>query len=180
MMQRGETFSASFGFGAMMQIMSFLGGLVLGHLIDRVGRSRGLIASWWAIGGLAVLMLAAFNTHLVNVTAVALAGFCIIGAQFVLNNFTAASYETSARATAVGMELSIARVGAILGPLVAGTLHQVYQSPTPMFVSIGISAITAGAIILFAKAPPVENTAAASASVTVPPGAAVAALPDQG
>src|SRR5207244_3503413 len=76
MMQRGETFSASFGFGAMMQIMSFLGGLVLGHLIDRLGRSRGLIASWWAIGGLAVLMLAAFNTHLVNVTAVALAGFC--------------------------------------------------------------------------------------------------------
>ena len=167
MMQRGETFSASFGFGAMMQIMSFLGGLVLGHLIDRIGRSRGLIASWWAIGGFAVLMLAAFNTHLVNLTAVALAGFCIIGAQFVLNNFTAASYETSARATAVGMELSIARVGAILGPLVAGTLHQIYQSPTPMFVSIGFAAITAGAIILFAKAPPVEKTDAATRAATL-------------
>ncbi|MBI5320564.1 MFS transporter [Bradyrhizobium sp.] len=175
MMQRGETFSASFGFGAMMQVMSFLGGLALGHLIDRFGRSRGLIASWWAVGGSSVLMLAAFNTHLVNVTAVALAGFCIIGAQFVLNNFTAASYETSARATAVGMELSIARVGAILGPLVAGTLHQIYQSPTPMFVSIGFSAIAAGAVILFAKAPPVESAVAAPASVAVPPGAAVAA-----
>src|SRR5207244_10471313 len=72
MMQRGETFSASFGFGAMMQIMSFLGGLVLGHLIDRLVRTRALISSLWAIGGLAVLMLAAFNTTIGNVAAVAL------------------------------------------------------------------------------------------------------------
>jgi len=168
MMQRGESFSASFGFGAVMQIMSFLGGLVLGHLIDKAGRSRGLLGLWWAIGGLAVLALVAFNTHAVNVTAVALAGFCIIGAQFVLNNFTATSYETGVRATAVGMELAIARVGAILGPLVAGTLQQVYQSPTPMFVSIGVSAIAAGAIIFFAQRPAAEQAGAADATAAMP------------
>ncbi|MCP3471533.1 MFS transporter [Bradyrhizobium sp. CCGUVB1N3] len=158
MMQRGETFSASFGFGAIMQIMSFLGGLALGSLIDRAGRSRSLIALWWAVGGVAVLALVAFNTHAVNIAAVALSGFCIIGAQFVLNNFTAVSYETSVRATAVGMELAVARVGAILGPVVAGALQQVYQSPVPMFVSIGISAIAAGAIILFARRPLAEQS----------------------
>jgi MFS family permease len=153
MMQRGETFAASFGFGALMQIMSFVGGLVLGHLVDRTGHGRGLIAIWWAIGGVAVLSLVMLNDHIVNITSVAAAGFCIIGAQFVLNNFTAASYETGVRATAVGMELGVARVGAILGPFVAGTLQQAYQSPTPMFLSIGISAIAAGAIILLAKRP---------------------------
>src|ERR1700722_3858135 len=168
MMQRGETFSASFGFGAVMQVMSFLGALVLGHLIDRRGKSRGLLAVWWATGGLAVLALVAFNSHLVNVTAVAVAGFCIIGAQFVLNNFTAASYETGARATAVGMELAIARVGAILGPLVAGTLQQIYQSPAPMFVSIGLSAIAAGAIILLAERPSVEQVNAAGETAVLP------------
>jgi len=157
MMQRGETFSASFGFGAVMQIMSFLGALVLGHQIDRLGKSRGLLALWWAIGGLAVLALVAFNSHIVNLTAVALSGFCIIGAQFVLNNFTAASYETGVRATAVGVELAIGRVGAILGPLVAGTLQQIYQSPVPMFVSIGLAAIAAGAIILLAERPSLEH-----------------------
>jgi MFS family permease len=168
MMQRGETFSASFGFGAVMQFMSFLGALVLGHLIDRLGKSRGLLAVWWATGGLAVLALVAFNAHLVNVTAVAVAGFCIIGAQFVLNNFTAASYETGARATAVGMELAIARVGAILGPLVAGTLQQIYQSPAPMFVSIGLSAIAAGAIILLAERPSVEQANAVGETAALP------------
>jgi AAHS family 4-hydroxybenzoate transporter-like MFS transporter len=153
MMQRGETFAASFGFGPLMQIMSFVGGLVLGHLVDRTGYSRGLIATWWAIGGVAVLSLVVLNDHIVNITSVAAAGFCIIGAQFVLNNFTAASYETGVRATAVGMELGVARVGAILGPFVAGALQQIYQSPTPMFLSIGISAIAAGGIILLARQP---------------------------
>ena len=168
MMQRGETFSASFGFGAVMQIMSFLGALVLGHLIDRFGKSRGLLAVWWAIGGLAVLTLVAFNSHIVNVTAVAVAGCCILGAQFVLNNFTAASYQTGVRATAVGMELAIGRVGAVLGPLVAGTLQQIYQSPVPMFVSIGLSAISAGAIILLAQRPLAEQVNASAETTALP------------
>jgi AAHS family 4-hydroxybenzoate transporter-like MFS transporter len=153
MMQRGETFAASFGFGALMQIMSFVGALVLGHLVDKSSSSRGLIATWWAIGGVAVLSLVVMNDHIVNITSVAAAGFFIIGAQFVLNNFTAASYETGVRATAVGMELGVARVGAILGPFVAGALQQYYQSPTPMFLSIGVAAIGAGAIILLARRP---------------------------
>src|SRR5438309_1157168 len=38
MMQRGETFAASFGFGALMQIMLFVAALVLGHLVDKSGR----------------------------------------------------------------------------------------------------------------------------------------------
>jgi MFS family permease len=153
MIQRGETFAASFGFGALMQIMSFVGALVLGHLVDRFGSNRGLLAVWWAIGGVAVLSLVLLNDHLVNITSVAAAGFFIIGAQFVLNNFTAASYETGVRATAVGMELGIGRVGAILGPFVAGALQQYYQSPTPMFISIGVAAMAAGTIILLARRP---------------------------
>jgi MFS family permease len=151
MIQRGETFAASFGFGALMQIMSFVGGLVLGHLVDRFGRSRGLLSLWWGLGGCAVLTLVFFNDHLVNVSCVAAAGFFSIGAQFVLNNFTATAYDTNVRATAVGMELGVGRVGAILGPFVAGALQQTYQSALPMFISIGCAAFVAGSVILFAN-----------------------------
>ncbi len=156
MIQRGETFATSFGFGALMQIMSFVGGLVLGHLVDRFGRSRGLLGLWWALGGCAVLTLVFFNDHLVNVTCVAAAGFFSIGAQFVLNNFTATAYDTNVRATAVGMELGVGRVGAILGPFVAGALQQTYQSALPMFISIGCAALVAGCVILFANRASVE------------------------
>jgi MFS family permease len=151
MIQRGETFAASFGFGALMQIMSFIGGIFLGHLVDRFGHNRRLLSLWWGLGGCAVLTLVFLNDHVVNVTCVAAAGFFIIGAQFVLNNFTAAAYETNVRATAVGMELGVGRVGAILGPFVAGALQQNYQSSLPMFVSIGLAALAAGGIILFAN-----------------------------
>jgi MFS family permease len=147
MMQRGETFAASFGFGALMQVMSFLGGLACGHLADQRGVSRGVLSTWWAIGGLAVLALIPFNVQIVNIVSVAAAGFFIIGAQFVLNNFTAASYETNVRATGVGMMLSVGRVGAILGPFVAGELQQIFHGPTAMFLAIGAAALVAAGAI---------------------------------
>lgn len=167
MIARGETFAVSFGFGALMQIMSFIGALVLGHLVDRFGRNRGLLGLWWGLGGCAVLTLVFLNDHIVNLTCVAAAGFFVIGAQFVLNNFTAAAYPTHVRATAVGMELGVGRVGAILGPFVAGALQQTYQSALPMFVSIGFAALVAGVIIQFASRPGVAATTEPLAAPTV-------------
>jgi MFS family permease len=148
MMKRGETFAVSFGFGALMQIMSFVGGLACGHLADRRGSSRVPLAIWWAIGGLSVLTLSVLDGHVVNITCVAAAGYFGIGAQFVLNNFTAGSYRTGIRATGVGMMLSVGRIGAILGPFVAGTLQQVYGGPDAMFVTIGCASIVAAIAIL--------------------------------
>jgi MFS family permease len=167
MIARGETFAASFGFGALMQIMSFVGAIALGHLVDRFGHSRGLLGLWWWLGGCAVLTLVFMNNHLVNVTCVAAAGFFIIGAQFVLNNFTAASYDTNVRATAVGMELGVGRVGAILGPFVAGALQQNYQSSLPMFVAIGLAALAAGGIIQLANGRGVQASTEHLAASTV-------------
>jgi AAHS family 4-hydroxybenzoate transporter-like MFS transporter len=54
------------------------------------------------------------------------------------------------------MELGVGRVGAILGPFVAGALQQTYQSALPMFISIGCAALVAGSVILFANRASVE------------------------
>jgi AAHS family 4-hydroxybenzoate transporter-like MFS transporter len=147
MIQRGESFAASFGFGALMQIMSFIGGLLCGYIADRSGSSRWMLTAWWAFGALAVLCLALFNVHTLNLVCTAAAGFFTIGAQYVLNNFAAASYETNFRATGVGMELSVGRVGAILGPFVVGALQQAYSGPTPMFIAIGAAGLIAALAI---------------------------------
>jgi MFS family permease len=147
MMQRGETFAASFGFGALMQIMSFVGGMVCGAIADRRGSSRGMLTVWWGLGGISVWALILLNTHATNFLFTAAAGFFTIGAQFVLNNFTAAAYQTNVRATGLGMQLSVGRIGAILGPFVAGALQQIYQGPTAMFLAIGTASIVAAAAI---------------------------------
>ena len=66
MIQRHETFAASFGFGALMQIAGFLGGLVCGHISDLRGSRRGMIVVWWGLGALSVFTLVFLNSHLIN------------------------------------------------------------------------------------------------------------------
>jgi AAHS family 4-hydroxybenzoate transporter-like MFS transporter len=131
-----------------MQGMSFVGGLTLAMLADRgIAATPRLLGIWWIIGGLAVSALVFVNEHAFNVAIVAVAGFCVIGAQHVLNNFTANSYETSFRASGVGMELGVGRIGAILGPFVTGLLQQVTDGPEAVFWAIGGAAILAALVV---------------------------------
>ncbi len=162
MMRRGESFGASFGFGALMQIMSFIGGLCCGYVADRRGSNRAALAIWWTLGGAAMLFLFHADSHLANVIGVTAAGFLVIGPQFVLNNFTAQSYDTELRASAVGTELGIGRVGAILGPFVIGILQQVFHGPGAVFIAIGCAALAAGMaiLVLAPERPPLTGLAA--------------------
>ncbi|AUH53539.1 MFS transporter [Chromobacterium sp. ATCC 53434] len=153
MLARGETFGASFGYGALLQIASFAGGLACGHLIDQYGFARGWLALWWLAGSASVFALLFSSGHIANIVISAVAGFGIIGAQFVLNNFTAAAYPTSVRATGVGMELAVGRLGAILGPYIGGLLQQHHRGPRTMLLSIGIACIGAALAALAAKQP---------------------------
>jgi MFS family permease len=150
MQARGESFSASFAFGASMQITSFVGALVCGHLVDRFGHPRYWLCAWSLGGAASVLVLILFDSHWVNLVCSAMAGFCIIGGQFVLNNFTAASYETRMRATAVGMELAVGRLGAILGPFIGGALQQLFGGSGAMLAAICMAAAGAALSVLIA------------------------------
>jgi AAHS family 4-hydroxybenzoate transporter-like MFS transporter len=150
MLQRGQGFAASFGFGALLQISTFVGGLACGYLADRLGSRRVVIGSWWVLGAASVLALAVSRSHVANFAFVWSAGF-FFGAQFVLNNFTANAYETRIRATAVGMELSVGRVGAILGPWVAGFLQEAFPGPIAMFTAIAIAGLIAAAAVGMAR-----------------------------
>jgi len=148
MIQRGESFASGFSYGALMQGTSFIGGLTLAMLADRgFAPTPRLLGMWWIIGGIAVGTLVFVNSHAFNFVVVAVAGFCVIGAQHVLNNFTANSYETGFRASGVGMELGVGRVGGILGPSVIGFLQQVTGGQDAVFWAIGGAAVVAALVI---------------------------------
>ena len=148
MIQRGESFAVGFSFGAYMQIASFLGALTGAHFIDRKGSPTTWMACLWLGGAVSMAMLTLFNGHGLNLVAVSLAGFGIPGAQFLLNNFTARSYETGIRASGVGMELAMGRMGAILGPYAAGLLQERYHSSRAMFVAIAATSLLASIAVL--------------------------------
>jgi AAHS family 4-hydroxybenzoate transporter-like MFS transporter len=158
MMQRGESFAASFGFGALLQIMSFVGQLGGGAIADHRGDRRGVIMVWWTLGAIAVLVLAFFNGPIVNLLCTAAAGLFIIGAQGLLSNFTASVYETEIRSTGVGMELGVGRIGGILGPYVAGLLQQRFGGTNAMFVAIALATLVSAVVLTFATHVPQAAT----------------------
>lgn len=165
MMQRGEGFKTSFSLGALIQAMAFVGGLVCGYVADHVSRDREAMAVWWLGGALSVGMLALFNVHALNVICVGAAGFCILGGQNVLNNFTAASYDTEVRGTGVGMMLGVGRAGGILGPYVTGLLQQHTPGTAGLFVAIGAASLIGGAAILFASPRPSRELVATANAI---------------
>ncbi|HLJ25045.1 MAG TPA: MFS transporter [Candidatus Acidoferrales bacterium] len=167
MMQRGEGFAASFGFGALIQAMAFVGSLVCGFIADREGKDRQAMAAWWLGGCISVGVLVLVNVHALNIICVGAAGFCILGGQNVLNNFTAASYDTEVRGTAVGMMLGVGRAGGILGPFITGLLQQHTPGTAGLFVAIGAASLIGGVAILFANPKPAHELAVSAEAVHV-------------
>jgi MFS transporter, AAHS family, 4-hydroxybenzoate transporter len=151
MMQRGESFAASFGFGALIQMTGFLGTLMCGYIADRSSAGSGVLAMFWLAGSLSVGTLVLGNTHLLNLVCVGGAGFCMLGAQGALNNFCASWYDTEVRGTAVGMMLGFGRCGGVLGPWTTGILQQFYKSSSSVFVAISLAMMIAGLTTLIAR-----------------------------
>jgi len=144
MLQRGETFGTSFAFGALLQLMAILGGLGCGWMADAAGRKRTLLLSW-TLGAVAIAGLALLNSSATNLLFLAIAGFCVFGAQPVLNNLTAALYETGVRSTGVGAQLGMGRLGGILGPYVGGWFQQLFPGSLALFLfmacALGVSTV---------------------------------------
>jgi MFS family permease len=153
MIQRGESFGASFAFGALLQFMAVLGGVGCGWAADRLDRRRVLALSW-AIATLAIGGLALFNNHWTNIVFISVAGFFVMGAQPVLNNFTASLYETEIKSTGVGVELGVGRMGGILGPYIGGWLKQLFPGSLVLFSAMALTvALCALAVLLMRRGP---------------------------
>jgi AAHS family 4-hydroxybenzoate transporter-like MFS transporter len=81
------------------------------------------------IGGAFVLAAAslvaigyATGSFAAYVTAAALAGFFVFGAQITLHALAAAAYPTAIRATGIGWALGCGRTGSVFGPLIGGEM----------------------------------------------------------
>jgi len=79
-----------------------------------------ILATGFAGAALAMLLLATTIGGNLAFIAVACSGVFIFGTQAVMNNYTAMSYETYLRGTAVGIAGAVSRVGGMLGPILIG------------------------------------------------------------
>jgi AAHS family 3-hydroxyphenylpropionic acid transporter len=107
----------------VVQILFNLGGatgsVLSGRLVDR-DRAGLAVAIAYAGMLLALAGLGLSGSFGLTMAAGFAAGYCAVGAQAVLYARAPALYGTPIRATGVGASISIGRLGAIAGPLVAG------------------------------------------------------------
>lgn len=98
-----------------------VGTVILGVLTDRWKKAYVIILMYGGIlAGLLALNAASSLTQMY--LASALVGAFVIGCQGVLYAFGSIVYPTEVRGTGVGVASAVGRIGAMLGPIVAGQL----------------------------------------------------------
>ena len=74
-------------------------------------------------------------------------GSCVAGGQQAANAFAGGYYPTYIRSTGVGWALGIGRIGAVLGPVVAGILLSLHWQTKSVFHFFALPAFCAAAAI---------------------------------
>jgi len=127
----------------MFNIGGGIGAVAIATIMDRFGR-RGTVIGMY-VGMIAALAVLA-SAGSASATAVGglLCGFFIVGGQSVLYALAGHAYPTEVRGTGVGAAVAVGRLGSILGPLVAGQLFALGQSPSMLVgASIPLALIAA-------------------------------------
>ena len=78
--------------------------------------------------------------------AVFVAGWCVVGGQPALNTLAATYYPTALRSTGIGWGLGIGRIGAIVGPVLAGELLNLKWPANRLFLAAAVPALIACAV----------------------------------
>jgi AAHS family 4-hydroxybenzoate transporter-like MFS transporter len=106
---------------SLFQVGGAISGVVVGLLLGRLGPR--LLATMFVLALVSIAIAARAplsNGALASVIAVC--GFCITGIQCSLNGTAGTAYPTSVRSRGVGAALGVGRIGAVVGPLVAGVM----------------------------------------------------------
>ncbi len=110
-----------------------IGGLLVSLVLGRFGFTVIALLFLFAALAIAAIGLPGLS-YIAMVSAVALAGFCTLGAQFGNNAASGLLYPTASRSGGIGWALGIGRFGSIAGPLVGGLLLGMSVLPRQFFI----------------------------------------------
>jgi len=122
------------------------GCIILAIVVDR-GRIRSVITVTYVMMIVSLLALAQATSFGAVLLAGVLTGFFVVGGQLMLYTVAPAYYSTLIRATGVGSAVSVGRLGAIAGPLVAGQLLALGLAPAAVLAAATPCLVIAGAAV---------------------------------
>jgi MFS transporter, AAHS family, 4-hydroxybenzoate transporter len=132
--------------GTTLQVGSVVGTLVLGWLIEKRGFIP-VLSVCFLVACLNVALIGQPLSLFLLFSVVFVAGWCITGAQPGVNALSATYYPTNLRSTGIGWGLGVGRVGAIVGPVVAGELIGLKWSSQALFIAAAVPALISAMVV---------------------------------
>lgn len=148
MSNAGYALSSSLMFLMVLNIGAIVGAVGGGWLADRLSL-RSVLVSFFILGSGSLLLLGYDNPMWVLYTLVGIAGATTIGSQILLYAYVAQYYPTSIRSTGLGWASGIGRNGAIVGPMLGGTLLALALPHQLNFLALAVPGAIATVAIAF-------------------------------
>jgi AAHS family benzoate transporter-like MFS transporter len=155
----------------VLNVGAMVGAILGGWLADRF-HIKYVLAAMYALAAVSLTLLGYKMPTPVLFVLVGLAGASTIGTQIVANAYTGQFYPMAVRSTGLGWALGVGRSGAILAPILIGTLVGMNLPLQQNFMAIAIPAVIGMVAVLFVNHGRSASAHSAEASVERPQAAA--------
>jgi len=133
--------------GTTLQVGGIIGTFALSWFINRLGFIPSL-TTCFVIASVSIALIGQPALSLTLLFAVVfVAGFCVVGCQPAVFALAATYYPTYLRSTGIGWGSGIGRIGAIIGPVLAGELIRLNWSAHELFTAAAIPAVISAAVM---------------------------------
>ena len=150
----GKGLPREFGYFAatIFNLGGIVGSLAAGALCDRFG-ARWPMLGCFGLMAIGYVGLSGASSPVALIAACFVSGVAVLGAQYALYGLSPRLYGDIERATGVGAAVAVGRIGAIIGPLLAGGLLKAGAEPAQlMLLLLPLIALAALAMAYLAAA----------------------------
>jgi benzoate transport len=133
----GFSLVKSYSFGIVQSLGAFVGGYLLGCLMDAFGRKTGLCLSFF-LGGLSVLLFGVVTSDPILYVAGAATGIFMVSIPAALHVVAGEIYPTRIRSMGLGSAYAVGRIGSVVGPILGGIVQMAGLSFGQFFLVFSI------------------------------------------
>ncbi len=148
MNQAGYPLGSSIMFLMVLNIGAIFGAVGGGWLADKFN-PRSVLTVFFILATVSISLLGFKSSAFMLNLLVAIAGATTIGTQIVLYSYVGQFYPLKIRSTGIGWASGVGRTGAILGPMLGGTLLSLQLPIAYYFYAFAIPGVVACIAILF-------------------------------
>jgi MFS family permease len=144
----GFSLVKSYSFGIVQSLGAFVGGYLLGCLMDAFGRKPGLCLSFF-LGGLSLLLFSGVTSDLVLYIAGAASGIFLVSIPAALHVVAGEIYPTRIRSSGLGSAYAIGRIGSVIGPILGGIVQAAGLSFSQFFLVFAVPSFLCVILVAF-------------------------------